>query len=318
MSPVRLVLSRALIFGVILALPIGSCTTLGFVFRAQASDVRGRVPLEALRGPYAPEGAFVEVVIDARLLATDELPIDDQYVAVATGTSVLTIAGAPELLASCSGVGCGGSQAGLQVASGQLCGLSTVMACSLSPELRSFAEAEAGRRGVPEDAMHVLLLGETPLGAQASMIAAFAIVGALLLLWGALVALTSRGYTGPARIVEERAVAAARSGADVRAALLALVPTDGLRVEEDQAGRLVLAQGRTELQARVRGIVKYDEVAHRAVIEWTETPYRGTDVRIRVEETLRWMKVLPGPFADIVRAAIALTAARVEGAVTGR
>lgn len=313
----KLVLGKAILSGAILALPIGGSTALGFVFRAQANDVRGRMALEELRGPAAPEGAFVEVVIDARILAIDELPVEDGMAAIAAGTTVLTIAGAPELLATCDTPGCGATEQGLQVAFGQVCGTSTVMACALSPEMIAFVDAEAGRRGLPQDAMHVLLLGETPDGARASMIAMFSLAVFLVLGWAGLVALTSRRHEGPPRVVEERALAAARAGADIRPALLALAPF-GYRVEVDVPGRMVLVRGPTEMQARVWGITSSERVPCRAIVEWTDTPYRGTELRLRVEDAVSWMRTLPGPFADLVRAAVAGTASQISTALDAR
>ena len=315
----RAVLARAALFFAILCLPIGSCTTLGLVFRAQASHDIGPVPPAALVDrARVPDDAYVAVVSAVALVARDEFPLERDWAASERGGAILALPQAPSVIGHCQGDDCPatGPAAAAVVLRGQICSAdATSIACSPSSALRAYAMAEAVRRGVPLASLRLLLVGPTPSGRRREMWLAFAIAGALVVLWIGLVAFTSRRPAVAPRMVEERAFDAPLPGTELRAALGRLDAGQPLRLQSDEPGRVVFLLGRTEMQVRIWGIREPEHVPRRVVVTWKPDPYRGTQTTVRVEEAVGWLPLNPGPFADLCRGALAQTVAGIERAL---
>jgi len=315
--------AAALLFGVLLLPCVAACTTIGFGFHAKAREIAGDVPAPALADAKAVKpDAFVAVTTSFRKLAEDRLPIDDSYDVRAERAAVFDVDGAPNVVAYCEGATClplhhAGSRELVRV-EGRLChDVMTFFGCRLPPPVQAWVKAEAKRRAIAPSRLRVLWLGESPGAVRAEGYFGLGLAAALLVLYAAVVLLvaTRRRKTPP--IALEDAFTIMAPPEEVRRLVeQAVAGRDAYRVEERDAARLVFAQGRTETDGQMLGILSPDVVPRRTTVTWSAQPYHPTTVRVRIEDRVTWLTEVKA-LEPLLRAALERTREQIASALQG-
>lgn len=327
MSSVRFRPRGALVTAIALTpfiLPVlGSCTAIGIGFVKAAGQSLGPVETPLLSDRDAvPSDAYVEIEVDARLRATDVLPLDADVGLNDHGGAVLAIFGAPNVLLHCSDGECRETDedrhAHLRLP-GRMCDDDSafLVGCQLPEGFSAYLRAEAERRGVPEDSLRVVMAPEDPSDLTDDIAIAFGVVTLLALLWLGAALAGGRGHAGRARVGETRAWQLPLSPTDVRERLLKSLGDDA-RIVKDDGKELVFAQGRGELGARFFGVRDPARVPRRVVVRITDLgAYQSTQVEASIEEALDWMASLAFGLDSIVAKAVARTREQLERGLGG-
>lgn len=303
-------------------LPVfASCSAIGLGFVHAAGQSLGPVSTAALADRGAvPSDAYLEIAVDATLLAAGELPVSDDLVLLDEGGAVFEIEGAPNVLFHCADDECPRrSDAAHYELRGRICdGHSAFLfGCRLPDGFSGYVRWEAERRGIDEDDLRIVMVPEEPSDLTDDIAIAFGIASLLLLLFVGAALSGGRGYAGAPRITESRSWQLPLSPTEARERVLKVLGDDA-RVVRDDGRELVIAQGRGELGARFFGVRDPASVPRRVVVRITDLgAYQSTQVEASIEEALDWMVSLTFGLDTIVAQAVARTREQLEQGLGG-
>ena len=289
------------------ALPIGTCGGIGA--SKAASGGREFVAKTVAELPATTDGTYVTFDATLRHVGTDELPLKDQALVLAPGTSVYSIEGVPSVyVAAVKGTLLPGSRVHV---SGRICSPASTIVCSISNDgvgifLRD-EERRAGRR------TKLVTSGATPRDNVVEAAIGICIAGILLLILGAVAALILRGRRKPFIFIER--TVSVRDGFDPARVGALLGST--FRPAKIAADALVFLTGVPASRAQLVGAFRPDDFPQRVEICFDRGggAYRQAQVRVRVSEIFAQPA---GPLPQLmpsVNAALDLTLQRVLAAL---
>jgi hypothetical protein len=296
-----------LFLAALFALPIGTCGGIG---ASKASDVgRDVAAVDAADLAAVEDGAYVTFTAPLRHVATDELPLDDRSVAVATGTSVYAVDGAPATYVAAEK---GALEAGPSVGvTGRVCSADTQLVCSVaSGGLRLFLRADERRTG---RVTNVVIAGATPRENLVEAAIGLGVAGVLMLAFAAVAALILRGRQRPFVFLER--VLPVRDGLEPAAIAARLGPA--FRPAAMTADALVVLTGAPASRAQLVGAFRPDDYPQRVEI-WLGAGaggYRQREARVRVSEIFAQPAGPPPQLMPSVGVALETTFQRVLAAL---
>lgn len=257
------------------ALPMGTCGGIGTWKAADAGRKVVETPVSRLA--TSRDGEYLSFDAELRHVATDELPLGDGSAALARGTSLFAVDGAPGVfVAATKGSLDGGARHRVE---GRICSESAELACSVDDGVRLFLRAEERRT---KRAVKVVTFGASPrenVWEAAVGLTVAALLGLVLLVVTALIV---RGRRKPLLFVER--VVPIRHDLDPTRLRVTLGPS--FREAQTTSEPLVYLTGATASRAQAGGAVGPDAYPQRVEI-WREpggVGYRQGHARVRVSE----------------------------------
>jgi hypothetical protein len=257
------------------ALPMGTCGGIGTWKATDAGRKFVETPVSRLA--TTRDGEYLSFDAELRHVATDELPLGDGSAALARGTALFAVDGAPGVfVAATKGSIRSGAPHRIE---GRICSESAQLACSVDDGVRIFLRAEERKT---KRAVKVVTFGASPrenVWEAAIGLTVSALLGVVLL---AVTALIVRGRRKPFIFVER--VVPIRQDLDPARLRVALGPS--FREAQTTAEPLVFLLGVTASRAQALGAVGPDAYPQRVEI-WREpgaVGYRQGHARVRVSE----------------------------------